>query len=127
MPIDAPYSLVHEPPAPVLEIGIAAYGEAAPKRTVHALMDSGADVTLVPEHTLLDIGARYVERRSMKGVTGEVVAVNLYLIAVCIGAHNIQGIRAVAGTPDEEVILGRDVLNQLVVTFNGPDLMAKID
>ena len=55
----------------------------------------------------------------MRGVVGEAITVNLYLTAVHVGEHTIHGIRAVAIPAGSEAIVGRDVLNQLVVRLNG--------
>ena len=74
---------------------------------------------MLPITTLQTIGARYVETRQMRGVTGVALTVDLYVVIIQIGRQVIHAIRAVA-TQDDEAIIGRDVLNQLVVTLNGP-------
>lgn len=38
---------------------------------------------------------------------------------VRIGPHLIRGIKAVAAVGQQETLLGRDVLNNLIVTLNG--------
>lgn len=62
----------------------------------------------------------------MRGITGIAYPVDLYLITVQIGSHNIPAIRAIVATSDGETIIGRDVLNQLVVTLNGPANVTEI-
>ena len=62
----------------------------------------------------------------MRGTTGERVLVDLYTIAVQIGPYQ-QGLLEVVGvTTDDEVILGRDVLNHLVATLNGPAYVVEV-
>lgn len=114
------YDTSYDPAAPVILIGLSPSGEAAIRRQVSALLDSGADATMIPVDILSNAGARYVEQRQMRGVTGESVRVNLYLTAVHIGDPVVYGIRAIAMPPGSECIIGRDVLNQLDVNLNGP-------
>jgi hypothetical protein len=114
------YDSSYEPAAPVALIGLSPSGGAIVRRQVTALLDSGADATMIPVDKLIAAGARYVEQRQMRGVVGKSVRVNLYLTAVHIGDHTIHGIRAIGVTSSSEAIIGRDVLNHLEATLNGP-------
>ena len=113
------YSPTYEPPAPMFEIRVSKTSRETPEFALPALVDSGADATMLPITVLQAMEARYVETRQMRGVTGIAYLVDLYLVTVRIGPHTIPAIRAVGATPDGEAIIGRDVLNQLVVTLNG--------
>jgi len=113
------YSILYDPAAPVMEIGIGAVESDDVPRRITALVDSGADGTMIPIDILRAVGATFVERRNMRGVTGDLVRVNLYAIVVHISSHPIYGIRAVAIPSGAEAIVGRDVLNQLIVTLDG--------
>ena len=75
---------------------------------------------MMPVNVLKSAKARYVQQRLMRGVVGESATVNLYLAAVHVAGHVIHGIRAIAGPEGSEAIIGRDVLNQLEITMNGP-------
>jgi hypothetical protein len=114
------YDTTYEPPAPFLELTIRKTGRNAAEVTVLALVDSGADATMIPITTLQTIKARYVETRQMRGITGVAYPVDLYTIAVQIGPHLVPAVRAIAAAPDGEIIVGRDILNYLIVTLNGP-------
>ncbi len=46
--------------------------------------------------------------------------VDTYFTVVKIGPYVVRGIKAVAIPTGSEAILGRDVLNQLEITLNGP-------
>ena len=113
------YDSDYEPAALVARIGLSPSGEREARQWVTALLDSGADGTIIPVDLLVAAGARYIERRQMRGVVGKSVQVKLYLTAVYIGDHHIHGIRAVGGEIGSEAIIGRDVLNQLEITLNG--------
>ncbi len=114
------YSTTYEPAAPVLEIKVYSPDQIKPEVSLTALADYGADATMIPRDLLKKIGARYAETRQLRGVSGLAYPVKLYLVTVRIARHTIYGIRAVAIEPKSEPIIGRDVLNQLVVTLDGP-------
>lgn len=44
---------------------------------------------------------------------------DIYEVTLRIGAYDLPKVRAVADPSNQETILGRDVLNQLIVTLNG--------
>lgn len=56
----------------------------------------------------------------MRGVTGTWVEVDRYLVAIRIGSQVIRGLQVVAALASGDAVIGRDVLNQLVVTLDGP-------
>jgi predicted aspartyl protease len=115
MAVSFSYSNGYEPPAPVVEVTIRARGEVA----VQALLDSGADATMIPSAILQRIGARFARLHKMRGVLGDAVAVELYFVEIQIGSYKIPAIRSIAVDSTTEVIIGRDVLNQLIVTLDG--------
>ncbi len=108
-----------EPAMPVAEvILLSRSGETAAELV--ALVDSGSDATLLPIESLRAAGARYLRSGKMRGITGPVVPVDMYIITVQLGQHTIPGIKAIAGVNPSEAILGRDVLNQLDLRLIGP-------
>ncbi len=108
------YDRSHEPAAPVADVVIRRAKEAS----LLALLDSGADNSIFPLNLLRRIGASYVDSRRMIGAGGDTHMVNLYIVEVQIGAYRIPGIRAI-GLKNSEAIIGRDVLNHLIVTLDG--------
>jgi hypothetical protein len=112
------YDTNYDPAAPVLSIGIGSIDREGQAQVI-ALVDSGSDVTMIPLAILRQVKARYVESRNLRGVTGHRIRVKRYSVIIQVGGETIYGVRAVATTTGDEVILGRDVLNQLVVTLNG--------
>lgn len=104
-------------PAPILDIFVSSDSDEEIKIT--ALVDSGADGTILPESILERLDAPYVESRYMTGVTGKREIVELFLVSIRIGIYQINGIRAVSSVNSNEVLIGRDVINNLIVTLNG--------
>jgi hypothetical protein len=110
----------HEPAMPVVEIALLSpLPEVSPVELI-AIVDSGADASLMPIDSLQNAGALYVQTRRMRGITGTAVTVDTFLTAVQIGPLVVRGIKVVAMPVGSEVILGRDVLNELEVTLHGP-------
>lgn len=119
MSISFTYSRRFDPTMPVVEATVKAVGMSRPASVVTALVDSGADATILPLSLLRQIGARYVRGRVMRGVTGTPENVDTYLVSIQIGPYTVHGIRAVAYDNNMDPIIGRDVLNNLVVTLDG--------
>jgi len=108
------------PSAPVLEIEIDGYNRGMGKQRILALIDSGADATLIPTTILETVGATYKETGWMQGITVRRMEVDLYLTGIRVGTQLIEGVTVVGTTATIDPIIGRDVLNQLIVTLDGP-------
>lgn len=117
------YNTAYDPPAPVVKIVVVAAGRAE----TTALVDSGADVTLIPITLLEQIQARYLYTHRLRGIIGGYETVDIYRVSIEITSHTIRGIRAVAAESGNEMILGRDVLNQIVVILRGPAEVIEIE
>jgi predicted aspartyl protease len=116
------YSRSHDPAAPVIPVIIkTGYGMTS---LLPAFLDTGADGSMIPLAILQQIGARYSDKRLLSGITSESEMVGLYPVQIQLEAETIYGIEA-AGY-GSEIILGRDVLNQLEVLLNGPALTIEI-
>ena len=113
------YDSKYEPPAPIFEIIVSKTGQPTNEATLSALVDSGADATMLPITALQSVEARYIETRQMRGIAGVAYPVDLYLATIRVGFHTIPAVRVVAGAAQSEALIGRDVLNHLVVTLNG--------
>jgi len=113
------YNNKYLPAAPFVQVTIYSLNRPKMGLSIALLVDSGTDGTLLPKKIIKAIRARFLETRMMGGITGPRVQVRAYLVSIEIGGYVIHGIRAAALEDDQEPILGRDVLNQLIVTLNG--------
>ena len=120
-----PYSSEYDPPVPICSVMIAS---AATSRTVqlHAIVDTGADATIIPIQYLRQIGARPAFEAGLRSQWGERRVVFLYLVDLKIGLQTLPGVFVVGDDRGDETILGRDVLNKLVVTLHGPQRLMEI-
>ncbi|MDR7555588.1 MAG: hypothetical protein QN157_08280 [Armatimonadota bacterium] len=89
---------------------------AEPATAVAALVDSGADVTVLPDGLPQALRLPQVGEVTVRGVAGT-ARVPVFAAEVEVaGGRRIAEVVGVGG----EVLLGRDLLNQWVVTLDGP-------
>jgi predicted aspartyl protease len=107
-----------DPPAPIVPVRVAGpIGENA--ALLRMLVDTGADCTLVPVHIVRRLGLPQVDIVGLSGVGGVKQRATVHAASIGLGGVRVTA-RIVAF--DDEAILGRDVLNQCVMTLDGPGL-----
>ncbi|MCX6048300.1 MAG: retroviral-like aspartic protease family protein [Chloroflexi bacterium] len=112
------YDTTYNPAMPIVEIKIGTVA-TLPTLDLKALVDSGSDGTIIPLTYLKQIGARKYQKKWIRTITGQRAQIDLYLISIQIGTTQRARL-AVAGDPQlDEAIIGRDLLNQFVVTLDG--------
>lgn len=86
-----------------------------------------ADGSMFPQQLLQQIEAEYVRTVTMRGVVGIKVPVDVFVVRIRIGDIVLPGIRVIADSQNQEPILGRNVLNQPLVSLNGPGLLTTLE
>ncbi len=112
------YDTDFSPPAPVLPLR-----DGAPRGRASvllpALVDSGADITVVPLQLAVDLELPAVGSMTVYGFGGEALPAVIYAATLQIGgAEEIAEVLAVG----DEGLVGRDLLNRWRVTLDGPRL-----
>ena len=120
------YDTIYDPAAPIIEIEIDGYDIHLGQRQLRAMVDSGADATMIPIQILDAVGAIYQDTRWMRGVTGTRIEIDRYLVAIRIGLNLLHGLSVIAAPQNSEAVIGRDVLNQLVIKLDGPAEVTEI-
>lgn len=110
----------YDPAMPVVEIALLSPEAGVAPVHLTELVDTGADVTMLPINLLEATKARYAQTRQLRGVTGQALTVETFVTGIRLGPHNIYGVQAVAMPVGSEAIVGRDVINELEITLNGP-------
>ena len=112
------YDLSYVPAMPMVTIRIGKPDSAA-SLTLPALVDSGADATMIPVGYLEQVDA--IKRRHVfiRSVSGRRAGANLYTISLQLAHYERTRIDVVGYRSTNEAIIGRDVLNHLVVTLDG--------
>ncbi len=124
--LDFPYDEKYDPAMPVVEVVLDGYA-GLDSKAVTAIIDSGADGTMLPIDVLEALGALYQDTVQMRGVLGESERVDRYTVGLKLGAITLHGINSVAIPAGTESVIGRDVLNQLLLTLNGPAFTTQIE
>jgi hypothetical protein len=115
-------SNLFNPPAPVARVILRDLGNGKSVLDVPMLIDSGADITLVPHASINALGSEnnedeIYELQGFDGHRSMAKAVNLDLLFL---KQTFRGRFLVVNS--ESGILGRDVLNHIVVVLDGPRL-----
>lgn len=113
------YDRSYAPPMPVAQIRVKNLEDPDKIVVLEAIIDSGADTTFIPLRVLQELGIRQPVREAfLHGIGGFSYPVNVYMLKIEIGPHEFFGTRVV-GDEQNRTILGRNVINQLLVTLNG--------
>ena len=118
-------SNLFNPPAPVARVTLRDLGNGNATNDVLMLIDSGADITLVPQTSINELKSDFnpqesYELRAFNGQSSVAQSVQLDLIFL---RRTFRGRFLIVDS--NEGILGRDVLNHLAIVLDGPHLSWK--
>jgi predicted aspartyl protease len=113
------YSEQYLPVAPVLPIRLAYPDENFTIGPLTALVDTGADGCLIPQYYLDQISAPLVDQVRIRSHWGEWRLVQVYTVDIGLEDMRFPVVEA-AGDPGDGIILGRNFLNRLRITLDGP-------
>ena len=119
------YDSDYHPSMPMIELSLGLpLSETAIE--VRAIVDSGADATMIPARTLQEVGARRSRKALMRGVSGVGTLADLYSVAVHLGPYRKWLEEVVGVVGGDETIIGRGLLSHLSWTLNGPALVVEV-
>ncbi len=121
-----PYDKRYSPPAPVIEIQLAAPGEEPKTERLPALIDTGADGTLIPEGYLETADAIAVGDALLSGILGENRQVTLYEVDIHLANRVFPSVLVAVNEYSQEIILGRNLLNKLILLLDGTNIESEI-
>lgn len=120
------YDLSVFPPAPRLLVRFIALPHGTTYGPVSALVDTGADATIVPMDIIRQMKAVAVTLKTVRGYTGGRRSVRTYLVDVEIGSITLPGVEIVGDNAADGILLGRDVLNKLRLLLDGPGQLTEM-
>lgn len=121
-----PFSTVrYSPPVPVLPVQFNLIDGSASTEVLEAIVDTGADMTLVPARIMRQLEAIGVLETQLVSQWGDSHPVTLYLIDLNIDDLRLPGVYVAADDTATEIILGRNVLNKLPLFLDGPHLQTE--
>ena len=74
----------------------------------------------MPAEYLLAVEARRISRAKARSLWGDTRNVNVHAVALKIDGLQINALQVVADEQGSEIVLGRQVLNRLKMTLDGP-------
>jgi predicted aspartyl protease len=119
------YDQAYDPAAPACQIALHV-PVTGRRMAVDAIIDTGADATIVPVSLLRQVAARRSFEATIRSQWGERRRVYLYLVDLQLETFTLPGIYVVGDDQGDEVVLGRDVLNRLRVLLDGPGRVLQV-
>ena len=121
------YATNHTPPIPVMKIRLGYPGEALTIGPLEAIIDTGADATLIPRYLIDELEAPFVDDAWISSPWGEWMSVQTFTLDIGLEQVRLPAVRAVATEENDEIILGRNVLNKLHLTLDGPKQITMVN
>jgi predicted aspartyl protease len=121
-----PYSHKYQPPIPVVQVALHNSEEGLRTSPENALIDTGSDGSLVPLVLLQRILAPVLTDTYISSHWGEQRAVQLFVVDLELGDLRLPNVFVVGDELGDEIILGRNVLNKLRFTLDGPAKITNI-
>ena len=111
-----------DPPAPLAHITLRAIQTRKIITDVPMLIDSGSDLTLIPEASVAELGPNLEsdKRVELQGFDGRVTAARSVELDLIFLGITFRGRLAVVDSPVG--VLGRNVLNRFAISLDGPNL-----
>ncbi len=121
-----PYSIHASFPYPILPVTIYRSQGAALTSMLLAQVDTGAEMTMVPASflDLRQLDLLHVVR--MRSHWGEPRTVRLYEVDVSVADEKLSAVEIIADPYGTEILLGRNILNRLILLFDGLRLQTDI-
>jgi hypothetical protein len=109
-----------DPPAPVASVTLRNPHSGATVSDVQLLLDTGADVTLLPRMAVERLGVPLLvnEQYELLGFDGSRSVARVVMLDVLFLRRAFRGRYLL--TEEERGILGRDILNHVMVLLDGP-------
>lgn len=114
------------PPAPALEIRLVNPSTGVHSVYYHAILDTGADMTIIPTTMLTALRLSPMRSESVSGLWGSHSVTKVYLVDIEIGGRLLSDIEVLSNSREKQILIGRDVSNQLRLLLDGLDLSTEI-
>ncbi|MCB0191007.1 MAG: hypothetical protein KDJ65_03610 [Anaerolineae bacterium] len=121
-----PYLHTYYPAMPSFEIYLGYPDEALGVGPLTAILDTGADSTLIPISLLNQVGAPLSDEARLRSHWGEWRTVSLFTVDIGLDNVRLPAVEVIGDEQGEEIIVGRNILNRLKILFDGPSNRVEI-
>ena len=108
------------PPSPSVLLNLTHPVTGPRVEDVPALVDTGADQTVIPERLILALGLIQLDQQLVRGFDGSPRLLPTFLTRIQVRDLPRFDLEIIASPAIENAILGRDVLNRYKVVLDGP-------
>lgn len=93
---------------------------------LNAEVDTGAEIMIVPANYLTLVEEDYLQTVHLRSHWGEPRNFKMYVVDLLIGNEHLPSVEVVADQQGKEVLLGRNILNKLILLLDGPKSLTDI-
>jgi predicted aspartyl protease len=115
------------PPAPYVHVVVNRLDAGGTSPSVPALVDSGADRTVIPMALVEEMDLPQAGSIEVAGLNQLAAMMAVYVIRIGVGDLPPVVADVIGAVGEPYVLLGRDVLNGYRVTLDGPGLICAIE
>jgi hypothetical protein len=119
------YDLNFNPPAPVVEVVVTHPVTSVNSGTLHGKVDSGADVTVIPERLVRQLKLTPKGRAWTRSYDGTYSQRPVYYARFIVEGFALPIVRCIAADRTN-VLLGRNVLNRFIIVLDGKNLSCEL-
>jgi predicted aspartyl protease len=120
------YNPDYYPAMPVCTVYLGVGDEEPLFGPLEALIDSGADITVIPLSYLRQLGVPPINQGTARSLWGDRRAVHIYAVSLRLDRLHIRALQVLGDEQGDEIVLGRTVLNRLHIVLDGPAAVAEI-
>jgi predicted aspartyl protease len=119
------YDPAFSPPAPVADVIVVHPTTGVNSGALRGKLDSGADITVIPQRLVAELGLTPRGRIWTRGYDGTYAQRLVYYVRLTVESFDLLTVRCIAADR-VDVLLGRNVLNRFIITLDGKNLTFKL-
>ena len=113
-----PY-VAYDPPAPVVNL-LLRDPDTGDSLSWPAQVDTAADRTVLPTRVVRALDSPISGWGEFAGFSGARVELSLHEVEIVLGGHGPFLVEVIHAPAEDNILLGRDILNRLRITLDGP-------